>query len=722
MDTMNQLHQQIATLQTQQTITETILQISRGLNTARNAHDLLMALAIPSIANGIVRASLSFIEPDEHGEPVWVEHVASWHREGKTIPPVGTRFYLPDFPAARLWIEHPDIPIFSSSMATDPRLDDHLKALGKAWGVQSGVWITVTQAGRWVAQVIFLWSEPHTFSEQEIAMYNALSPLAGPAVENLRLITTLEQKVQKRTADLIIAKQEAEHAKELAEKANQAKSTFLANMSHELRTPLSAILGFAQIMTRSQIFDAEQQENLSIIIRSGEYLLTLINQILNLSKIEAERITLNEKNFDLYRLLDELEDMFSLKAQYKHMQLVFERADDVPQYVRTDEIKLRQVLINLLNNAIKFTEEGGVTLRIESCELRNEPSPAPSQEGKSEIRNLKFEISDTGPGIAPDELDSLFDAFIQTKIGQISHEGTGLGLPISQKFVQLMGGEITVNSEVGHGTTFRFDITVSVIEASDIETRRSIRRRIIALEPDQAWYRILIVDDKPDNRKLLVKLLNPFVPSTNAFSPDPSTSLRTEGIVEGPGQGFELREAQNGREAIEIWEDWEPHLIWMDMRMPMMDGYEATKHIKATPKGRATVVIAVTASSFEEEQAVALSVGCDDFLRKPFQEAEIFDLMHKHLGVRFVYEEGEGQKAKGEGRKVEDVLTPEAFTAMPNELRVGLQHAVEVIDPKMAKNLIARIRGHNELLADELAELVKNYRFDTLQKLFEDIE
>src|ERR671933_631213 len=437
---------------------------------------------------------------------------------------------------------------------------------------------------------------------------------------------TLEQKVVERTAELA-------EAKEKAEVANDAKTTFLANMSHELRSPLNAILGFAQVMTRSKTLTPEQLENVSIISRSGEHLLTLINQVLDLSKIEAGRITLNENNFDLYRLLDDLEDMFQLKADDKHLELLIDRTPDVPRYVRTDEVKLRQVLINLLNNALKFTTEGGVSVRVDrtlNVERLLAQGDVANVEGSEDSSNLQlanlqpstqtnlqsstltFEVEDTGPGIAPDELDSLFEAFVQTTTGTEAQEGTGLGLPISRKFVQLMGGEIMVSSEVAHGTLFKFDITVSVVDATDLESKQPTRR-VIALEPNQPRYRILIVDDKPLNRQLLVKLLNPF--------------------------GFELREASNGKQAVEIWDEWEPHLIWMDMRMPVMDGYEATKQIKSTTKGQATAVIALTASTLEEERGVVTSAGCDDFLRKPFREADIFEMMNKHIGVCYVYDE-----------------------------------------------------------------------------------
>jgi signal transduction histidine kinase/CheY-like chemotaxis protein len=555
------------------------------------------------------------------------------------------------------------------------------------------------------AKALLQFPKSHKHDEMRL-LVRTVNQLLRKFDENLTRRRQAEETLQKHRENLEdivnIRTQELQIAKEDAEKANVAKSRFLANMSHELRTPLNAILGFAQIMARNPNLPPEEQENLSIIQRSGEHLLRLINQVLDLSKIEAGRITLNAKDFNLHRLLDDLEDMFSLKAQNKGLHLVFERADDVPQYVRTDEIRLRQVLINLLSNGIKFTEEGGVTVRIENCQLNianwEEEKNRQSlriRSGQASIVNLQFSISDTGPGIAPEELSHLFDAFVQTKTGRQAKEGTGLGLPISRKFVQLMGGDITVTSEVGRGTIVRFDIQATVVEETDFESVQPIRRAI-ALEPGQPRHRLLIVDDNPDSRALLVKLLNPF--------------------------GFELQEATNGQEAIDIWEQWDPHLIWMDLRMPVMSGYEATQQIRATDKGKDTVIITLSASSFGEERAIALSQGCDDFLRKPFREHEIFGLLHRHLGVRFVYEEEQrvaGRRPQATGKKV---LTPEALATLPDELRAGLHHAVEVIDLETVNSLVDQIREHNEPLAEALAELVKNYRFDTLQELFGKIE
>ncbi len=471
-----------------------------------------------------------------------------------------------------------------------------------------------------------------------------------------------------RTEELAKSHHQLEIAKNKAEVANQAKSTFLANMSHELRSPLNAILGFAQLM--SQTLPQEHQENIGIIRRSGEHLLTLINQVLDLSKIEAGRTTLNEQNFDLHCLLDDVHDMFQLKADEKHLQLRLERAPGVPQNVRTDEIKLRQVLINLLNNALKFTQEGGVSLRVDTLE-----------QSENSCR-LLFEIEDTGPGIAPNDLDSLFEAFVQTAIGKQAQEGTGLGLPISRKFVQLMGGEIIVSSEIGKGTIFKFEIVVNVVKA--IQTQQP-ECQVIALKPDQPRYRILIVDDIHSNRQLLIKLLAPL--------------------------GFELQEASNGKEAIEIWEHWQPHLIWMDMRMPVMDGYEATRQIKATTKGKNIAIIALTASVFEEERAVVLSAGCDDFLRKPFRTAEFFDIMHKHIGVNYIEVTDTAPE--------EENITPDGLRALPRELLTQMQQAAIELDIDLMSNLIEQIRQQNEPLANALAQLAHNFQYDRLSDLIE---
>jgi signal transduction histidine kinase/CheY-like chemotaxis protein len=494
---------------------------------------------------------------------------------------------------------------------------------------------------------------------------------------------TLEEKVKERTLELERETARAKQAEDAATSANQAKSTFLANMSHELRTPLNVILGFSQLMGRSSYLAPEQQEQLRIITCSGEHLLTLINQLLDLSKIEAGRATLNETAFDLYYLLNDLQCMFQLKADSKGLQLLFNRTPDVPQYVCTDEVKLRQVLINLLSNAIKFTKAGSVFLKVKS---------------KSEqLTTITFEVEDTGSGIAKEELDKLFQPFVQTKTGQQLQEGTGLGLTIARSFVQLMGGEISVSSLGGKGSVFKFDIKLSVVETADIKSQQP-SRRVLALEPNQPSYRILIADDALENRQLLIKLLSPL--------------------------GFELWEASNGIEAIEIWEKYCPHLIFMDMRMPMMDGYEATKQIRLRernrkdcqakiPTNQATAIVAVTAHSLEKERTTAFSIGCDDFIQKPFREADIFDALHKHIGVRFVYAESIAASTETKAK----ILTPEAIAALPPYLVANLRQAIYNLDVDLMQTLIIEISELNPPLATAIASLAKNFKYRQLLDL-----
>ncbi len=500
--------------------------------------------------------------------------------------------------------------------------------------------------------------------------------------ENARAVRDQEGNLQYYEGiveDITLQKEAAlalEEAKEAAEKANQAKSIFIANMSHELRSPLNAILGFAQVMTRSGNLPKEHQESVGIILRSGEHLLSLINNILDLSKMEAGRITFNPKSFDLFHLLDEIEDMFSLKAEEKGLQIMVERLPELPRYIKTDQVKLRQVLINLMSNAIKFTERGGIGISAGLETLKPDLI-------------LSFEVRDTGKGIAPEELKELFQAFVQTQTGRDSQEGTGLGLAISRKFIQLMGGNIVVSSEVNRGTTFSFHIKAELAETSDLEEKQQVQRKVIALAPLQPRYRILIVDDKPVNRQILVKLLNPF--------------------------GFDLQEAANGKEAVEIWQNWNPHLIWMDMRMPVMDGYDATQQIKSTIQGQATAIIALTASVFEEERAIILSAGCDDFMRKPFREEEIFEMMHKHLGVNYIYDEPNDQTNLL--LSSEEIFADSALAQLPAELLDKLIQAATWAEMTTIEELIQEVKTYNSDMAEVLAILATEFEYSKIVSL-----
>ena len=405
-------------------------------------------------------------------------------------------------------------------------------------------------------------------------------------------------KLQQNRIELAQQNLKLEEDKIRAEAASQAKSQFLAKMSHEFRTPLNAILGFAQLMGQDPSLTVQQKKSLDIINLSGEHLLNLINDILEISKIEANRVVLHKTNVDLYRLLDMLKAMLEPKAMVKGLQLKFEQNDDVPQFVTADEGKLRQVLINLLDNAIKFTQSGSVVLRVSSIP-------------KSNLQiTLHFEVEDTGPGIAEDEVSKLFEIFAQGKVGKTAVEGVGLGLPISEQLVNLMGGKIAVSAALHQGTIFQFDIPAS-LEPSQKNVAPPVQQ-ISSIAADQADFRILIADDEPISRKLLNKLL---------------TSL-----------GFQIREATNGKEAVELWESWHPHFIWMDMQMPIMNGCEATRKIRQKSQETdvlSPTIVALTASALAQDRELSLGAGCDDFVSKPFRREELLDKLSQYLGVRY---------------------------------------------------------------------------------------
>ncbi|MEM9540617.1 MAG: ATP-binding protein, partial [Cyanobacteria bacterium P01_E01_bin.42] len=510
--------------------------------------------------------------------------------------------------------------------------------------------------------------------------------------------TTLEQRVEERTAELA-------QAKKAAEVANEAKSTFLANMNHELRTPLNAILGFAQILTRSQRLDPDLRDNATTIYHSGEYLLELVNQVLDLAKIEAGRASLQESNFDFYLFLDELEEMFQLRAETKGLQLLFEPAENIPSYWRCDRLKLRQILINLLGNAVKFTSEGRITLRINQQPTNNQQPTTNNQQPTT----INFEVEDTGVGIDPEDFPKLFEAFVQTQTGIEAREGTGLGLPLARQFVVMMGGEITaiangkaftppdrlVDRLPTTGTIFQFSINVTPVQAAEVETRES-DRRIIALAPGQPQYRILAADDREINHQLLVKLLAPL--------------------------GLEMKTARNGLEAVEICEDWQPHLIFMDLRMPVMNGDEATQKIRAKMTSQAPVIIAITASILEEEQIALSQSSFDDFARKPWRATTIFEKLAKHLGVRYIYEEEQplvpqstiANLSEEDARKLLKVVSP-IWTRK-------IQEATNRLDEQSLVQLIQEIESQQPQLAAMLTDLVQKLRFDAILNLLPLIE
>jgi PAS domain S-box-containing protein len=485
-----------------------------------------------------------------------------------------------------------------------------------------------------------------------------------------KVLDSLEYTVQERTAELA-------SAKERAEAANKAKSIFLAHMSHELRTPMNAILGYSHLMQREPLLPPRQRKYLETINRSGEHLLALINDILEISRIEARRVILESLTFDLHALLHDLESMFWIRADDRKLQFDVTGIDKLPRYAVTDANKLRQILINLLGNAVKYTEEGG----IDMCLAVEDKTP--------DKMRLVVEVRDTGVGIAEEEREKVFQYFEQTASDRKSKSGTGLGLAISREYARMMGGDITVASRLGEGSTFRLEIDIQ--EGRDTDIKETVpRRRVIGLKPGQSIPRALVAEDREESRYLLWKLLEL--------------------------AGFEVREAADGREAIKVFEEWQPDFIWMDVRMPLMDGLEATRRIKATEAGKSTIIAALTAHALEEEREPIMAAGCDDIVRKPFREEEIFAVMAKHLGLTYVYEEKEAKKIPA-GSEFE--LTPGHLAALPADLIEELHNAVLRLDTARTLDTIGKIAQQDVPMGAALRMLAENMDYKRLLALLE---
>jgi PAS domain S-box-containing protein len=436
----------------------------------------------------------------------------------------------------------------------------------------------------------------------------------------------LEDLIAARTAELEQSRANAERLSVAAQSANRAKSDFLSKMSHEIRTPLNAVLGYAQLLARSGGLSPDNQRAVEIINRSGEHLLALINDILEMSRIEAGQSRVEAVDFDLRELLATLKELFALPAREKGLDLSIDLAEDLPRTVRSDQRKLRQVLFNLLSNAVKFTAVGEVRIiaRYDAARQR-----------------LSLSVRDTGPGIPADELLSLFQPFSQSRAGREQGQGTGLGLAICRGFATALRGELTVASTPGLGSEFTLDVPTVAVDGGAAGAKVPLAR--IAAAPDSARPRILVAEDHADSRRLLADLFLAL--------------------------GFEARTVGDGAAAVAAFREWRPQLVLMDIDMPVMDGLAATAAIRREA-GSSPIIVAVTAAAFDEDRKRMLAAGCDEVVRKPYREEELFELMERLLGVRFVRTEA---APGGSGPYLDDREIADRLAAVPAERRRQLR-------------------------------------------------
>jgi signal transduction histidine kinase/DNA-binding NarL/FixJ family response regulator len=483
----------------------------------------------------------------------------------------------------------------------------------------------------------------------------------------------MRSRVAAMEVEILVRSQELDRARSAADAANRAKSAFLANMSHEIRTPMNAILGYTQLLQRGTNLSSTQREHLDVIAKSGDHLLDLINDVLEMSKIEAGRREVHRAVIDLYAMQDDLERMFRLRADAKRLSFEVTRDGDVPHHVVGDEGKLRQVLVNLLGNAVKFTEEGGVVARLS---MKRDPT--------GPLR-IVGEVQDTGPGIAPDEIIGLFQPFAQARLGVGARAGTGLGLALSRELARLMGGDVSAESTLGAGSLFRFEVPVEPADAPPVS--RPPASRVAGLSGGAAAPRILVVDDHAPSRAWMRILLEQ--------------------------TGFSVREGADGVEGLALVDAWRPDVVVTDLHMPKMDGLSLTRAIRGLPRGHEVAIIVVTASAFDDTQHLAFEAGANACLRKPCREDTLLFEIGRLARVEYRFVAPHA-RSLSPGRLMRTVQQQPGAAKLPRPIATELRGAARAADFARLQDLLTALSPEHRPVAEVLDEMLRRYAYDEM--------